>query len=82
MKIELHIEELVLNGFVPEDCCRIGEAIEKELAILLAKQGIPSLKEGLEIEGMNAGEIAVARGAIPEVTGAQIARVVYKEMRK
>jgi hypothetical protein len=82
MKVEVHIEELVLHGFAPEDRYRIGEAVEKELAILLARQGIPSLKDGLEIEDMNAGKITVARGAVPEATGAQIARAVYKEMRK
>jgi hypothetical protein len=82
MKIELHIEVLVLHGFAPEDRHRIGEAVERELASLLGEQGIPSLNNDLEIEDMNAGEIAIARGARPEATGAQIARAVYKEMRK
>ncbi len=82
MKIELHIEELVLHGFAPEDRYCIGEAVERELASLLKEQGMPSLNSDLEIEDMNAGEIAIARGARPEATGAQIARAVYKGMRK
>jgi hypothetical protein len=82
MKIELHIEELVLHGFAPEDCCRIGEAVERELASLLGEQGMPSLENGLEIAGLNVGDISIAKGARPEATGAQIARAIYNRMRK
>lgn len=82
MKVELHIEELVLNGFAPEDRHRIGEAVERELESLLMEPGIPSLNSDLEIGDMDAGEITVARGTRPEATGAQIARAVYKGMRK
>lgn len=37
MKIELHIEELVLHGFDPSDKYAIGDAVQRELARLLAE---------------------------------------------
>lgn len=82
MKVELHIEELVLHGFAPEDQHRIGEAVERELESLLVEPGMPSLNSDLEIGDMDAGEIALARGARPEAIGAQVARAVYRGMRK
>lgn len=37
-RVELHIEELVLHGFPPLDARAVGEAVERELAALMAER--------------------------------------------
>jgi len=82
MKIELHINELIMHGFAPEDRYRIGEAVEKELANLLTERGMPPQENGLEIAGLNVGDISIAKGARPEAIGAQVARAVYGGLKR
>jgi hypothetical protein len=79
--IDLHIEELVLHGFAPEDRYRIGAAVERELARLLAERGVPpGLAAGAEIAGLDGGAFQVAPGARPEAIGAQVAQAVYDKV--
>ncbi len=76
--IELHIEELVLHGFSPGDRHHIGEAMEHELARMLADRGVPeSLAQGGEIASVDGGAFEVAPGSRAEVVGAQVAKAVY-----
>jgi hypothetical protein len=76
--IELHIEELVLHGFAPGDRYRIGEAVERELARLFARQGTPpSLAQGGEIEHLDGRTFEVKPGSRAEAIGAQVAQAVY-----
>jgi hypothetical protein len=82
MKVDLHIEELIMHGFAPEDRYRIGDAVEKELANLLAERGMPPLENGLEIAGLNVGDILIAKGAKPQAIGAQVARAVYGGLKR
>ena len=81
--LELHIEELVLDGFAPGNRYRIGEAVEKELTRLLADRGVPqSLKHGAEITHVDGGAFEVAPGARTQVVGAQVAKAVYRGLRQ
>jgi hypothetical protein len=81
--IELHIEELVLHGFAPEDHYRIGEAVERELTRLLANQGVPhSLERGGEIASVDGGAFDVAPGLRAEMVGVQVAKAVYGGVRR
>ena len=83
MKVELHIEELILHGFAPGDRYRIGEAVELELANLLAEKGMPqSMDKGLEIASLDGGVFSVENGARPEAIGAQVARAVYGGLKR
>jgi len=76
--VELRVEELVLHGFAPSDRYLIAEAIERELARLLAEEGVPpSLAREGEAAMLDAGEFHAARGSRPEAIGAQVARVIY-----
>jgi hypothetical protein len=79
--VELHIEELVLEGFDPRDRHRIGDAVERELARLVLERGIsPSLiaaAAGSSVDRMNAGSFLVEHGARAESSGVQIARAVF-----
>ncbi len=77
--VKLRIRELVLSGVDPNDAPRVGTALERELARLLAEQGLPA---GLEAAGhrgrLDGGELSTDPNSTPEGTGVQIARAVYK----
>lgn len=76
--IELHIEELVLDGFEGNDRQGIGEAVERELSRLFTEQGVPpSLELGGGIEKLNGGEFKITSDSSAEVIGARAARAVY-----
>jgi len=81
--IELHIEELVLHGFAPGDRYRIAEGVEQELTRLLADRGVPqSLTEGGEIASVDGDAFEVAPGSRAGVVGAQVAKAVYRGLRR
>lgn len=78
MKVELHVEELLLHGFSPADRARVGAAVERELARLLAERGLPpGLAQGGEFPDLQGGSFRAAAGAPPEAVGAQVARAIY-----
>jgi len=80
-RIELHIEELVLEGFEPADRHRIGDAVERELARLFGAQGLPThFAESIEVERIDGGAFQVGRGARAEAIGAQVSRVVFDRL--
>lgn len=81
MNIELHIEELVLEGLSPGDRHRIGAAIEGELARLLTERGLPAgLAQGAEVPRLDGGSFEMNRNVTPEKVGAQVAGAVYGGM--
>jgi len=83
MKIDLHIEELVLEGFRPADRHRIGAAVERELARLLAERGLPpGLAQGVDLPRLDGGSFEAKPGARPETVGRQVAGAVYGGMKK
>ncbi len=76
--VELHIEELVLHGFAPQDGHRIGAAVEAELARLFAEPGMPpSLANGGEIAHLDGGAFEAATGSGAEAIGGQVAQALY-----
>jgi hypothetical protein len=81
--VELHIDELVLHGFAAGDRHAIAQAVEHELARLLATQfavqGMPrSFAESVEHTRLDAGAFKVAQGANSEAIGSQIAQSVHQ----
>lgn len=81
--VELHIEELVLQGFEARHSDSIARAAERELARLLVEHGVPaSLAGGVQIARLDGGGFEVVRGAKPEVIGAQVARAMWGEFRR
>jgi hypothetical protein len=75
--VDLHIEELVLHGFAAHDRYRIAQAVEGELARLLAERGVsPALARGGEIESLDGGSFDVAADDAPETVGAQVAQAL------
>ena len=81
MNLDLHIEELVLEGFSPADRHRIGAAVERELARLFAERGLPAgLAQGAEVPRLDGGSFEMNRNATPERVGGQVAGAVYGGM--
>ena len=83
-EIELHIEELVLDGFAAADRYRIGDMIERELSRLLsAQEGVPSALVANDGRAhLDAGATNVAAGSTPEQIGAQVAQAVYGGLQR
>ena len=77
--VELHIEELVLNGFKSPDRRRIAGAIQSELTRLLGQAEARQVLAGRgSIDSLNAGSIRAPANARPEVIGAQVAQAVFR----
>ena len=77
-RVKLHIEELVLDGFPPQDRQRMARAVQQELTRLLSRGPVPSaLTGGGTIARLDGGEFHVRHGMNPEQTGAQVARNLY-----
>ena len=77
-RVELHIQELVVHGVGPLDARRIGAAVERELARLLAERGVPpQWLEGAGREAVDGQTFVAAAGEPAPAVGAAAARAVY-----
>jgi len=77
--VELHIEELVLHGFSPSDRFAISDAVERELARLLADRGVStSLRSENATDEIRGATFNTAQNAKPPAIGRQIAQAVYQ----
>lgn len=77
VKVDLHIEELVLHGFAPGDRYRIGDALERELDRLFTEQGVPPSPRSSELAYLDGGAFEVEPGSGAEEIGVRVARAVY-----
>lgn len=76
--VELHVEEMMLDGFEPAQRYAFGEAFESELGRLFAERGVPAgLIQDIEIAHLNGGEINLAPGAPADDAGIRLARTIY-----
>ena len=83
MKVELRIEELILEGFPLRGSERFGRALKRELARLFTEGGVPpSLVRGGEIVRLDGGAFNAIRGIKPDTVGAQIAQSVYQGLKQ
>ncbi len=83
MNIELHIEELVLNGFKHSDRYEIGEAVERELTQLFKEQGIPpSFSRDGDTARLDAESFKMGDNSKAPMIGAQVAQAVYGGFRR
>lgn len=83
MKIELNIEELVLHGLNPADRYHIAESMQRELAQLIAVQGLPSsFDQSTRIDQINAGSIELGPSSKAEAIGVNIARSMYGGLKR
>ena len=77
--INLHIEELILNGFDPTDHYRIGDAVQGELSKLLEESGYVPTSDS-EVPDMSAPVIRMAEHADPCTVGREVARSVFRSL--
>jgi len=80
MKINLHIERLVLDGLPLADGqgAIVRAAVEGELARLLSEGGMaPGLQSGIAMPSLRAGAINLNADSGPAQIGQQLAQAVY-----
>ena len=87
LNIKLHIEELVLHSFAPNDRYAIADAVERELSRLLAEDfmnaGLPrSLADNSGQPRLDAGNFQVSPGSKAGSIGNQIAQAVHGGITK
>ena len=73
MNIELHIEELILDGFEPHQRYEIAEALQARLGEVLADRGLPSSLG--DVSAIDAGSISFGSASR---TGADAADAIYR----
>ena len=79
LSLDLHIDELVLHGFASSDRYAIGDAVERELAQLFRKQGVPnSLRSEKTADEIRGATLNATQHAKPHIIGRQIANAVYQ----
>jgi hypothetical protein len=77
--IELHIEELVLEGFDPRQRQAIATALERELGALTGNRGVPpSLSANRRLAHLDGGHFDIPVGAAPDAIGVRLARALYR----
>ena len=80
--VNVHIEELVLEGFASGDRHRIASAVEQELSRLIRLGGVPTSAEGpVTVTRLDAGAIHIRAGVSARATGAKIGRAVYQSLQ-
>ncbi|MDR3415532.1 MAG: hypothetical protein P4L83_05025 [Nevskia sp.] len=83
MKIDLHIERLVVDGLElsSAEARRLRRSVERELARLLTDGGLAqSLARGAAVPRLQAPAIALPPRATPEATGGRIAAAVHSSL--
>lgn len=77
-RIEINIEELVLEGFDVMDQHKLGMALQNELQRLFIEQGIPeSIKNNIKLGDLSPTGIDEIYSANPEAIGVQTASRIY-----
>jgi hypothetical protein len=83
MNIDLHIEELVLDGLPRVDQYRFSEAVQVELSRLFSERGVPrSLHRGGYMDQLDGGGFTVAPNSTESSIAGQIAQAVYRGFGK
>jgi hypothetical protein len=79
--VELHIDELILDGLPFAQRDRIAAAVEAELQRLLEEGGLPEpLAGGGTLFEVQVGDLPLASGIRPSAVGAQIAGTIYSHI--
>ena len=77
--VELHIGELVLDGFPAIDRAHLGALVQRELTRLFAEGGVPpALTQGREIPRIDGGSLPLTSGLSTQAIGTEIAAAVYR----
>jgi hypothetical protein len=78
MRIVIEIDELVLHGFQPGDRHAIGDAVQTELARIVAERGLPAgLSDGAGLDALSGGGFPALPGARPSAIGTGAAEAIH-----
>ena len=78
-RIDLHIEELVLQGFNHLDQAELGVRVQEALSQLFADQGLPAaLNQGGQVNALDGGTFTVQPDAGAGDIAGQIAQAIYR----
>lgn len=77
-RLDLRIEELILEGVAPEDSARLSAALQRELSRLIQERGLPAELRG-ETPALSSS-VVLRSGASAESTGTEVARALYSSM--
>ena len=77
-RVEIIIDELVLDGFDPADRYAIGEALAAELSRLGGRSA--SHLTGGRFDSLDAGRVTLQPNARPAAVGAQVGRAVLTSL--
>lgn len=80
--VELHVEELLLQGFASRDRHQIADAMQQELGCLFLRLGPPTPIPGGEAAAIDAGSFRVGIGEGPTAVGVQAANAVYECLKQ
>jgi hypothetical protein len=82
MRVELHIEELVLEGFDSRDRHRIRDAVERELTRLLGEEReLRQVRQEAHVPELRA-QFSMRAGSTPGRVGAQLAEAVHQAVSR
>ena len=77
-EIELHIDELVLEGFAHADRHAVADALQNELTRLLAASGLsPAQAAALGGAQLDAGTARLKPNSTARAAGAEVARTIH-----
>jgi hypothetical protein len=83
MKVNLHIDRLVLEGFSRAEGRTVGAALERELARLIDRGGLPAhLHSATPIPRLDSGSLNLSPQTRPGTVGRQLARQIYGGTQK
>ncbi len=78
MKVELHIDELILEGVPGYQREQIAAAIQQALSVLVAEHGLPpAWQQGINLAALTQ---QIHPGSRPEAIGQQVARAILGGM--
>ena len=81
MKLELHIEELMLDGFDPRDRHRIADELQRSLTLLLSESQAGAIeRQDGQIERLDAGTVSIPRGASSSDVGSRVAGAITQAL--
>jgi hypothetical protein len=82
-RVQVQIDELVLDGFATADRVLIGEGVRQELARLIGERGSAHFAETpARVASLDAGSFVVTPGANAGAVGRGVARSVNHELTK
>ena len=82
--LDLHIDELVLEGFPEGSHAEIAAAVRSELARIFAEADHlpPSLAQNKAVRYVDGGSFQVHQDASPQAVGNQVAQAIYGGLRE